>query len=799
MAKPNKLKDLKKVNILAIDDDEWFLRLLIKKFRDVDPGFILTTASNVEDAINILEMDNFDCILCDHKLPGTIKIQGKTFPSDGLNLMRKFTEMGIESPVIFVTGQGSEEIASQALLSGASGYFIKRVQSGYFSLMATSIRQTVERYWIQKELQISEARYRDLFENSAGLIFIFDTKGRLQESNKNFFDVFCYDPQEAKNLTFKDLAFPDDCEKWQSMLNKITEGNEENQILRSITKNGDLLHLDFTARPIYSKDKMSKKVIGIQAIARDITHQVMTQQALIDSEEKHRAIIEGSTEGIIITDSHGIILDWNHAAVRITGLKADDVIGNHISQIFKLLRPSNYEKSVEIQKAYRRLAEETKIITPKSKSRDEFTEFEIKNLIDGTNRVLETIRFSIEHSKGYRMVLLMRDVTERRKVEAESKAYAKRFQTLIEQSAVGVWITDLNEITTYVNESLARMLGYSVHEMIGTSVLDYLSQKGAEQLLDITRRRMKQERIDESYELEFFHRSGKKIQALVTGAEIRDEKGNLIETYGFIRDISAQKETTTKLESTQKFLKSIIDSMTDGLYTYDLNHRVTMANQRMAQILGYKSPNKLIGKTIFDLFPPKEHERVIKLTNERMSGIPSQKYIEIKYITAQGNEVNTRVTSVPLIVNGEVSGAVVTVTDISERTKIEDILHKVQEEYQTLVGNLPLGLIKIDKLGQVIFYNQRAKDLLYFTGTEDLTTLNVLNFYPFTEAGLTKTFRDLIYQKIDNPTIIDTVLKDSEGKRHFLKFYPLPVRHEVDGTILSWLLLIDKVNNTESS
>ncbi|MFX0136776.1 MAG: response regulator, partial [Candidatus Hodarchaeota archaeon] len=124
-------RSLKEAKILSIDDDEWFVRLLIKKFEDVDPGFKITPAYSANEAIEILESESFDCILCDHKLPGTITVKGKIFPADGIHLMRKFIdELKLDTPVIFVTGQGSEEIASQALLQGASGYFIKRVQPG---------------------------------------------------------------------------------------------------------------------------------------------------------------------------------------------------------------------------------------------------------------------------------------------------------------------------------------------------------------------------------------------------------------------------------------------------------------------------------------------------------------------------------------------------------------------------------------------------------------------------------------------------------------------------------------------
>ena len=62
MSQPTqKKKDLKPAEIIAIDDDEWFLRLLIKKFEDVDPTLKITPASTVEEALKHLEEKTFHC------------------------------------------------------------------------------------------------------------------------------------------------------------------------------------------------------------------------------------------------------------------------------------------------------------------------------------------------------------------------------------------------------------------------------------------------------------------------------------------------------------------------------------------------------------------------------------------------------------------------------------------------------------------------------------------------------------------------------------------------------------------
>ena len=786
-------RPLKEARILAIDDDEWFIRLIIKKFDDVDPGFQITPAYSAKEAIEKLEAEKFDCILCDHKLPGTLTVGGKIFPSDGIHLMRKFGEMKIDTPVIFITGQGSEEIASEALRLGASGYFIKRVQPGYFSLMATSIRQTIDRYWLQQELQKSEGRYKDLFENAAGLIFILDFEGNLQETNKDFLSIYEYSLEESNTLTYKDIAFPDDLVKWKEMIDSICDGNTESRILRSQTKNAQVLHLDITARPIYGKK--TQTVTGIQAIARDITQQVKTQQALIDSEEKHRKIVEGSVEGIIIMDQDGLILDWNTAATSITGFSAEDTLGKPIWDILSQLEPIGDDVSSEEKENFFWIRDKIQdfVIPDRIPQIPKFLEYRIRNIEDGTNRILEVNLFIIEHSKGHRIAKVMRDITAKKMAEQETKEYAKRFQTLIEQTPIGVWVTSIDEEkTTYVNDSVAKLLGYSSHEMIGVPVLDFTSSNGAKKLQEITQQRLRGNSIDDTYPLEIIHRSGKRISTRVTGAEIRNGNGNLIETYGFIRDVTEEMRREKELQTTKEFLESTIDSMTDGLYTYDRNFKITSANPRLKKMLGYKK-HKLIGKSIFDLFPTYEHARVKELTQERMTGKKSDDYLLLTYITAQGEEVKASVTSVPLVVDNKVAGAVVTVSDVTEQTRIKKYLKQVTKEYETLVENLPLGWLKTDNMGRVIAYNKSAQHILEFTEISDLKTINILSFHPFQESGLTTQFRDLIYQKGTGENIITSTLIDDHGNDIHLNFYPFPIYDEIELKISSWFLIIEQI------
>lgn len=100
-------------NILIVDDTDVDLLLMERLLSSTD--FTIVTAGDGLQALEKLENWNIDVVLTDLQMP----------KMNGLELVRKVREQRLNIPVILTTGQGSEEIAAEALQSGASGYIPK--------------------------------------------------------------------------------------------------------------------------------------------------------------------------------------------------------------------------------------------------------------------------------------------------------------------------------------------------------------------------------------------------------------------------------------------------------------------------------------------------------------------------------------------------------------------------------------------------------------------------------------------------------------------------------------------------
>lgn len=106
--------DRYKPQVLHIDDSDDFIVIFEKHFQDF---FDITSAKHAEEALKILEEKAFSIIVTDYEMP----------EMNGLDLLKKVKESHVPTPVIFCTGQGSEEIARKAFLSGVSDYFTKEL------------------------------------------------------------------------------------------------------------------------------------------------------------------------------------------------------------------------------------------------------------------------------------------------------------------------------------------------------------------------------------------------------------------------------------------------------------------------------------------------------------------------------------------------------------------------------------------------------------------------------------------------------------------------------------------------
>jgi two-component system cell cycle sensor histidine kinase/response regulator CckA len=154
-----------------------------------------------------------------------------------------------------------------------------------------------------------------------------DPKGRFEYFNDAFAGLLGYSNHELAGREFIDLLPPEDAAILAGAFRKIVELGTEprNFEFRALTKDGHVFHL--MAKP--TKSEINGKVVGFQAIIIDITERKRAEEALRESEEKYRAIVELVPDPIVALNSKGVVTSVNPTTLRLIGYPKDEIVGKH--------------------------------------------------------------------------------------------------------------------------------------------------------------------------------------------------------------------------------------------------------------------------------------------------------------------------------------------------------------------------------------------------------------------------------------------------------------------------------------
>lgn len=140
--------------ILYVDDDPEFGALAAESLQQEDDRFTVKTVRSAEEALDYLEDQVVDCIVSEYQIPGM----------DGIEFLEAVRAEYFELPFILFTGEGSEEVASDAIASGVTDYVQKQGTTGRFELLATRIRNAIERRAHERRLSELSVLTRELVQ-----------------------------------------------------------------------------------------------------------------------------------------------------------------------------------------------------------------------------------------------------------------------------------------------------------------------------------------------------------------------------------------------------------------------------------------------------------------------------------------------------------------------------------------------------------------------------------------------------------------------------------------------------------
>ncbi|MGZ5619617.1 MAG: PAS domain S-box protein [Methylobacter sp.] len=293
----------------------------------------------------------------------------------------------------------------------------------------------------------SEERFRQLAEMAGEWLWEQDPDGYYSYCSAAVTQILGYSPNEVLGKHYTEFLSPQDKANQQ----QYTTSHQPFYALlfHYRHKDGREILTESTGLPIIDANG---KLLKWRGVDRDITAKMHFQDALIESEKRTRLIIESSLSAIVIMNSYGIIIDWNHPAEKIFGWTKDEAIGRRLDE---LIIPSSLHDAHR-QGLARFLSTGTGPLLNKL-----IEQTAIRR--DGTEFPVELSISPLKLGNAYIFSGFIHDITERKRLE-------HRFQQAVESSPNAIVMVNKSGTIELVNSQTEMFFGYSRTELIGQPV-----------------------------------------------------------------------------------------------------------------------------------------------------------------------------------------------------------------------------------------------------------------------------------------------------------------------------------------
>lgn len=299
------------IKVLILEDVPLDAELIERELRKEGFNFTSHRVEREDEYRNEVEKWQPHIILADHSLP----------QFDGVSALHIAQEKSSNTPFIFVSGKIGEEFAVEMLKKGATDYVLKHNLSklGYAVRRAlTEAKEHAERKIAQEALLESEKKYRALFEKTENPILVFAADGTFTDFNQAAVDFLETEPPMLLEQKIHNFVSPEsdpiDIKDWST--GHIVE--------LPLKINAELKILELTITPV----KLGEKNI-IFATGRDLTKQKRMENALKESEEKYRLLVENQTDMVVKFDPEGKVLFASPSYCEVLGRTEESILGTN--------------------------------------------------------------------------------------------------------------------------------------------------------------------------------------------------------------------------------------------------------------------------------------------------------------------------------------------------------------------------------------------------------------------------------------------------------------------------------------
>jgi CheY-like chemotaxis protein len=292
------------IRVLLVDDEPNLARTAADYMEEEHDAVSVVTAENARAGIRKLD-ESIDCIVSDYEMPGR----------DGLQLLRAIRDDYPDVPFVLLTGQGSEQIAAEAISAGVTDYVRKRDGTDQFEVLANRIVTLVEKRRAELAAAQTDARLRNLFDRITDAVVGLDDDWRVTHCNGAAEELFDRSASQLEEEVFW-VAFPDAIgTRFQERLEAAADRE------RSTT-------FEEFYPPLFTwlEVRVYPAEDGVSLYIRELDDVLSTEGDPRALDRKFRAVFDAASDPMVVVDESGVCVDANEAVSDLLGQSVDDVV-----------------------------------------------------------------------------------------------------------------------------------------------------------------------------------------------------------------------------------------------------------------------------------------------------------------------------------------------------------------------------------------------------------------------------------------------------------------------------------------
>ncbi len=690
----------KQAKALLIEDDPLYAQAIRGLFMAKGVAFELEWASSLAAGLARLAQNEIDIVLLDLALPD----------SEGLETFNRIHRSVPDLPIIVLTVTNNDDLAIQAMQAGAQDYLVKGEINRH--LLQRAMRYAIERQHGESALRESQRLIQEIADVTPEIIVIYDLdEQRSVYVNRQLSNILGYTTGQLTELKPKDWVVPDDYPHLEELFKRL-RGSADGEVLeleyRARHAQGGVrwLHSELTVFARHEAGEARQVLIT----SHDVTHRRRAEEALRQSEERYRDLVENSGLLIGTHDVEGRFLNVNQPTWKFFGVgSAQELEGRRISDLLPSSARARFDEY--LQRVVKEGSAQGVIRVQLANNEERLLEYDNSLRQDVQGRIV--IRY------------IARDVTERQQSERKIRESEERFRLIAEKSTDMIGRYSVTGDTLYVSPAITRILGYEPEECTGRSFYEFFHAEDVE-----TVRRAHTSLLEspatQNVTYRCRHKDGHYVWCESNARLIRQpsngsngKKANAPqEILAITRDVSERQQADEALRESEERYRDLFENANDIVFTTDLEGNFTSFNKAGELITGYTRA-EVVEQGTLESFTQSFRKAVLEMLENRTSGKSKTRY-ELALTSKEKQELILELSVRLITKSGKPVGVQAIARDITERKRADEERAKLVKQLeaertllQAVLRQMPAGvLIAEAPSGQVILVNEQAAKIM---------------------------------------------------------------------------------------